>query len=363
MVTRIGWGGVAAGMAASIVLGLVGCGMQGAPQAPSLRLPEPVSGLTAERAGDRVSLRWTMPRRNTDKLLLKEEVPVWVCRRAGAGACLSVGGELRIAPGAEGAFTETLPRELATGAPQLLSYFVELKNRSGRSAGLSNAAVVVGGEAPGSVEGLTAEVRREGVVLYWANGTAQSLVRLHRKLISAESKAKAQDGLTKPTPETVEQNLLVAAGSGRALDKSIRFGQTYEYRAQRVTRLTVEGKMWELAGPQTEAVRVEAADVFPPSVPGALAAVASTEAETAIDVSWQPVADADLAGYVVYRCSADGDWARISGAEPQVAPAFHDARVQAGHTYRYAVSAVGVNGHESTRSAETQETVPAEALR
>jgi fibronectin type 3 domain-containing protein len=42
-----------------------------------------------------------------------------------------------------------------------------------------------------------------------------------------------------------------------------------------------------------------------------------------------------------------------------VGPAFHDAQVAPGHTYTYAVSAVDQGGHESARSAEARETVPA----
>jgi fibronectin type 3 domain-containing protein len=41
-----------------------------------------------------------------------------------------------------------------------------------------------------------------------------------------------------------------------------------------------------------------------------------------------------------------------------VPPAFHDAQVRPGHTYRYAVTAIDQGGHESARSTETQETVP-----
>jgi fibronectin type 3 domain-containing protein len=75
-------------------------------------------------------------------------------------------------------------------------------------------------------------------------------------------------------------------------------------------------------------------------------------------VSWQPVAEADLAGYAVYRREGDGAWQRISPAAPLVPPAFRDAQVQPGHTYHYAVSAVGQNGHESARSEEAEESVP-----
>jgi fibronectin type 3 domain-containing protein len=78
----------------------------------------------------------------------------------------------------------------------------------------------------------------------------------------------------------------------------------------------------------------------------------------AIDLSWQPGTEADLAGYIVYRREDDGAWQRISPPQPVVGPAFRDAQVQAGHAYHYAVSAVDQGGHESARSAEAQETVP-----
>ena len=92
-----------------------------------------------------------MPKKNTDKLLLKGDVDVRVCRREGTGPCEAVGGALWLAPGAKGSFDETLPPALASGAPRALSYFVELKNRNGRSAGLSNARG--GGGGRGSSDG------------------------------------------------------------------------------------------------------------------------------------------------------------------------------------------------------------------
>jgi fibronectin type 3 domain-containing protein len=145
------------------------------------------------------------------------------------------------------------------------------------------------------------------------------------------------------------------------MDKDIRFGETYEYRAQRVARVKVDGQMVELGGPLSAPVRVEAADVFPPAVPAGLAAVAvagENGGEPAIDLSWQPDTEADLVGYIVYRREGGGDWQRVSPAQPVVGPAFHDAHVQAEHSYIYAVSAVDQSGHESGRSGEAEETVP-----
>ena len=363
----------AAGLVAALAAGLIltGCGTPAAPQPPSLKLPVPVADLTASRTGNQVTLTWTTPKKSTDKLLLKGNVAGFVCCSIGS-RCAVYWAAQPVAPGAAGTFTDTLPAELAAGAPRPLSYFVELRNGNGRSAGLSNAAVVLAGEAPAPVAGFSAEVRKAGVVLRWEPlraATQESSIRLHRKLLTPPPPAKPpQQGLLTPAPEPLEQNLLVdscapEAGKGdcRTLDNSIRFGKIYEYRAQRVARLTVEGKTLELAGELSAPVRVEVRDIFPPAVPTGLAAVATTGdngAGNAIDLSWQPVTDADLAGYAVYRREGDGGWQRISPAGPLVPPAFHDAQVQPGHSYRYAVSSINQGGNESARSAETEESVP-----
>lgn len=350
--------------AAVLAGALAGCGTPGAPLPPSLNLPDPVTDLTAVRAGSQVSLSWTNPQKNTDKLTMKDDVSVWICRREGSAACADVGqGNLLFPPGSAGSFTETLPQTLASGAPRKLTYFVELKNRNGRSAGLSNQASVLAGAAPAPLTGLSAEVRKAGVVLRWTPDNEETAVRLQRKLLSPPAKSQQQEGLLTPPPEPLEQNLLVENGSrsGEALDKDIRFGEIYEYRAQRVTRVSADSKMLELDGALSQPVRVEAQDVFPPAVPQGLVAVAVAGvngAEPAIDLSWQPDSEADIAGYIVYRHEGDGGWQRVSVAEPLVGPAFHDGHVEPGRTYHYAVSAIDKGGHESARSAEAQETVP-----
>ncbi|MGA2634773.1 MAG: hypothetical protein ABSF16_11095 [Terracidiphilus sp.] len=348
-------------------LAIAGCGTPGAPSPPSLKLPDKVTDLSATRTGNQVSLTWTMPKKNTDKLLLKGNIAVRVCRKEGAEA-YATAGSLQLAPAADGVFTEMLPQTLVSGAPRPLTYFVELANHNGRSAGLSNDAVILAGEAPGPVAGLVAQVRKAGIALRWTPDQAGAreptgiAIRLHRKLLTPPV-AKPAQGPLAPPPEPIEQSLLVDSGeqTGRTLDKSIRFGQIYEYRAQRVARIAVEGQTLELAGELSAPIRVDALDIFPPDVPTGLAAVATagdTGTEASIDLSWQPVTDSDLAGYTIYRSESGGAWRRISPAEPVVPPAYHDAQVQPGHTYSYAVSAIDQLGHESARSAETEETVP-----
>ena len=352
-------------LAAALAAALSGCGTPAVPMPPSLNLPDRVTDLAAVRAGNQVALTWTMPAKSTDKLLLKTDVTVRVCRQLNTSGSDPAGAEFLLTPGADATFTDTLPAPLTAGSPRPLSYFVELKNHNGRSAGLSNAAVVFAGEAPASVTGLTAEVRKSGVVLRWNPGTDAAAIRLQRHLLTPPP-AKPKEGLLTPPPEPLDQSLLVnATGThppDRALDKDIRFGQTYEYRAQRVARIPLNGQTIELAGELTPPIRVDAQDVFPPAVPTGLAAVATAQAngaETAIDLSWQPVADVTLAGYAIYRREASSEGQRISPAQPVLGPAFHDNQVQPGHTYIYAVTAIDQLGHQSARSAEASETVPA----
>jgi hypothetical protein len=353
--------------AAAWVVLVASCGTPGAPQPPSLNLPDLITDLSAARNGNHVALSWTMPRRNTDKLLLKGIVAVRVCRREGSSADTSgcdSAGELELAPGLKGSFAEMLPSSLSTGAPRPLSYFVELKNRKGRSAGLSNAAVVLAGEAPAPVAGLAAQVRRDGVVLRWTSDQSLTAIRLERTLLTAPP-PRVQTGPLQAAPEPAEQNFLVESATGAALDKNITLGNTYEYRAQRVLRQSVDGKTLDLNGDLSPPIRVEALDVFPPATPTGLVAVATAAdapaaTEASIDLSWQPNPEADLAGYEVYRREEQTPWQRISGDHPVAGPAFHDAHVLPGHTYRYGVSAVDKGGHESGRSLEAQETVPSQ---
>jgi hypothetical protein len=375
-----GWGRAIALAGAGATLLLSGCGTPGAPQPPSLKLPEQVTDLTAVRAGNMVALHWTMPKKTTDHLLIKGPVRVVVCRVEGTHSCQTA-GEVAVDPGKEGQFSDTMPASLAAGEPRPLDYYVELKSPKGRSVGLSNATTVLAGAAPGAVAGLTAKVRANGVELHWS-GSETTAIRLHRKLLNPPvpkpaSKKDQSSGPMGAETEPVTRDLFVdAAAAGQepgAIDHTANFGEVYEYAAQRVRKIEVSRpdgkKTLELDGEISASIRVDVVDTFSPTVPQGLVAVLVPEEKT-IDLSWQPdsdpYVDKDLAGYIVYRAEAGdqnsastvANWKRISGEKPLAGPAYRDAGVESGHSYRYVVSAIDLTGHESKRSPEAQESVP-----
>lgn len=331
---------------------VLGCGMVAAPQPPSLKLPEPVADLTAQRVGNQVDLRWTMPKRTTDNLLLQGGQRAEICRQVANGPCGKV-GQITTAPAVEATFTDTLPPELLSGASQPLTYVIELENDAGRSAGPSNRALTATGAAPPKIVNFQARAQSNGIVLNWNPTGGEETVRIHRMLVTS---TKPTDQTTAvPSKQTLE---FKGKDEGSALDPEAALDHVYTYTAQRVAKVTLEGHSVEMDGAPSEPVTIHARDVFPPAVPQGLQVVADAEAH-AIDLSWQPDSEADLAGYIIYRREEGSSAApvRISGAaEP--APSFRDVKAEPGHTYEYSVSAVDKDGNESARSPEVQETLP-----
>jgi len=114
----------------------------------------------------------------------------------------------------------------------------------------------------------------------------------------------------------------------------------------------------QVEGDDTAPVRVVAHDVFPPSIPAGLQAVYSGEGQKPfIDLIWAPVANADLAGYNVYRSETNGRAIKLN-AELVKSASYRDSAAAPGTTYIYSVSAVDVRGNESRRSEEASESVP-----
>ncbi len=97
-------------------------------------------------------------------------------------------------------------------------------------------------------------------------------------------------------------------------------------------------------------------DVDPPAVP---TGVSSITADGYVIVVWNPVYQADVAGYGVYRSNvADGPYRRIGDVDSDEETEFADYGVVNGITYYYAVDAYDFSGNESDLSYETVQDTP-----
>jgi hypothetical protein len=341
----------------------MGCGAPGAPQPPSLKLPTPVLNLSAVRIGNSVRLAWTMPTRTTDHIALQHPVTVRVCRALENGLCANL-ASLLFPPGGAGAYTDELAAELAQGPDRLLRYEVILNNHAGKSAGPSNAAYSAAGVSPPAVTGLTGQVRADGVLLSWqpaAEPQRPVSYRIERLQLDAPAPKETPKSPLAPEVPAAAQTLVVHGKDGEdtahAIDSSALFNQRYRYTLERVATLAVSGKSVELQGVPSDAIVVATTDVFPPAVPLGLVAVADAAAG-AIDLSWSPDSDSDLAAYHVYRRDVHGDAPAERIASVGVETSYRDGGAEPEHTYAYSVSAVDESGNESKRSPEVEETLP-----
>lgn len=354
-----------------------GCGSPGAPSPPSLDLPQAVTSLSASRTDGAVHLAWTMPARTTDGGAIQRPVRAEICRETESGPCTTIATDF-FPPAKPATYTDHLPPGLASGAARILIYQVTLRNHAGKSAGPSNSAISTAGTAPAPLTGLTAEVHPDGVLLSWRPAppvvsavTGQGKMALDFRIERVLESPPAQGKQTLPSAtEPAQQMLVVHAESGpdpgHALDTNAQFNRKYRYTVQRVAMATLGGRTVEIEGQPSKPVTITTINIFPPSVPAGLAAVADAAAG-AIDLSWLPDTGQDLAGYYVYRRDVASGLpaARIGPANssnaalsPILPPAFRDTTAERGHTYAYSVSAVSRAGHESLRSPEVVETLP-----
>ena len=413
---------VAAGAALGLAL-LSGCASPGPPQPPSLKLPEIVTGLTANRVGDAVRLHWTTPSRTTDKLLIAEPVEADICRetlaavvptaaaKAGQNAalgsapsarksavtapCSPVVLRQRVTPGASEA-VDALPPELTAEPARLIAYRVQLRNAAGRTAGATPAVFASSGPAPHAVEELRGRATRAGVVLEWrpeAGGT--EAVELNRSILqpptatttetstatatTAGSGTAHRAGLPGAAREPLESRFRAgtagssAVDAGGTVDRTAQIDHSYRYTAERVRSVELSGQRLEVRSVASAEVTVEMKDVFPPEAPLGLVAVPgyAGEAEVqfgeqaqraVIDLSWEPNLEPRVVGYRVYRRDLDGEATAIwrrLNSELVTMAAYRDLNVVAGRRYAYRVTAVDVTGNESARSGEVVETAPA----
>lgn len=344
---------------------LTGCGTPGAPQLPSLQLARPVDDLTASRKGNKVQLDWTLPRKNTDRTLVKSIPQTRVCRHEGTGlmsGCTVVGTVQNTKPidvrkGEEPPavhmkYVDELPTKLGDEHPAgFVRYAVEILNTRQRSAGLSNQVLIPVAPTITPPEQFTVTVEADGVLISWTGADVpnppQGLTYRYR-IERGPAGANAYIAVADVEP----------ASEGFYLDKTFAWETKYDYRITSVTLVHSEGVNMAVEGADSNPVATFTRDIYPPAEPSGLQAVFSSVGQKPfVDLNWAPNMEGDLAGYNVFRSVGGGEPVKLNQQLARV-PSYRDGTVLPGKTYIYSISAVDLRGNESPRSAETSEAVP-----
>jgi pectin methylesterase-like acyl-CoA thioesterase len=192
----------------------------------------------------------------------------------------------------------------------------------------SAAPVVADTTAPAAPTALTATAGDSKATLSWT-APADKDVAGYNVYRSATGPATAAS--TKVTGSTV---------SGTSYtDNGLVNGTSYSYV---VTAVDAAGN--ESAVSTATSATPVLGDSAAPAVP---AGVATKLGKSTVTVSWTSVADADLAGYAVYRSTGSGastKLATVSGTS------FTDTTATVGTSYRYTVTATDTSGNESAAS-------------
>jgi hypothetical protein len=352
-----------------LVAAIAGCGTPGAPSLPSLNLPIPPTDLTATRRGNKVDLEWTLPRKNTDRTIIKHNPTTQLCRHEGTmlmAKCEIVAvippptlkpaerekneqppGPVHIH------YVDTLPPELGLKNPAgFVMYGVEEINLHGRSAGISNQVPIPITPTIAPPDQVSAEISAEGVRVTWSGPQPPTppagvtyLYRVMRRPVGAPGYIVIDD--------------VPPSATGSYLDKTFAWEQKYQYRITTLSQVQANGLNAGVEGGDSPPAEVYTKDIYPPAQPAGLQAVYSSVGQKPfIDLSWAPNQEGDLAGYNVFRWTAGAEPHKLNTQLTQVS-SYRDEAVEPGKTYFYSVSAVDLRNNESPRSAEASETVPA----
>jgi fibronectin type 3 domain-containing protein len=189
----------------------------------------------------------------------------------------------------------------------------------------------------------------------WSNFVALPVVMPPEKPVVAEPEATAkgvkltwrakgpQFRVFRKPEGTEEFTLAATVDHADWIDPDAEFGKRTTYLVQSVVKLngtqSVESEL-------SNEVSINPVDTFPPAPPVELHATAGP---ASVELSWEPNAEPDLAGYRVYRSVGGGAFEKI--ADLSAIPSYSDKAVERGKAYRYAITAIDKAGNESGRSA------------
>ncbi len=309
-----------------------GCGYAGDPLPPLASVPARVTDLAAVQRGARIIVQFSIPERTTEGIAIK--TPVRLDLRIGTAAPPFDAGQwaaqARKVP--ESALPYSIPSAEWTGKE--VSIAVNVIGANGKRSGWSNFADIPVVAAPPQPGSLQAQPTAEGVRLTWNGGAGDFRgFRIYRR--------SGEDPRFAPVADVAESAWT---------DHTAEFGKPYTYMVQRIVKL---GDRREAESEPSAEVTITPRDTFEPAAPAGLSAFPAPDS---IELTWQRNAEADLAGYRIYRATPGGAFEKMADAG-QI-PAYSDRAVEHGKQYRYAVTAIDQSGNESVKSTAVEVAFP-----
>ncbi|MBZ5550134.1 MAG: hypothetical protein LAO22_19605 [Acidobacteriia bacterium] len=243
----------------ALCLMLAGCAQTGPPLPPSLELPRPPSDLRASRKGNAVTLTWSEPALTTDRQSVRSLGPTRICRTTEAEmtecgnpvAEVAAPHEPPSATARRQTFTDSLPSTMQEQNPTGdVTYAVEVLNRDGRGAGLSNRVHLPAVPTLPPPQNPAVELTGDGTVVTWTSaGETTSVPGVqHRYRIYRREESSGKDVVAgeMPAGET---------GPSRFVDSSFEWEKTYLYRITAVSIVARPGSSVQVEGEDTSALR------------------------------------------------------------------------------------------------------------
>jgi hypothetical protein len=366
----------------------LGCGKRGDPLPPLARTPQPVRDLSVAQRGSDLEIRYSAPRTTTGGIRLDlHTVEILTARAEGDFAKTALVEARKVAPGETAVWTQPLP------PPGTRLRVAARAVSSGDRSALTPIVTLTVEPAPAPPADLKARLTPEAVVLNWTGIVPSPPPPPSPAPSPSASPAASPSPSPAPSPST-------RAGGARARPSAspglparpvavappkpatpgfriFRRDPVASYEAPMnpvpITTLVFEdrtagaGSRWcyvvRLAasvdpvvesGPSDE-VCVDITDVAPPGAPAGVATVAGTDA---VDLSWSPSPETDLAGYRVYR-GPEGAAAPARVAElPSGQTTWRDTTPGRGGLYLYTVTAFDRSGNESAPSRPAEGHLP-----
>jgi hypothetical protein len=229
-----------------------------------------------------------------------------------------------------------LPEPVPTSPPQRF-YAVRAHAEGGETSDLSNLVALLPRAVPAAPAEFQVQPQKSGVALSWTASSDPAVVGYNVYRRAAELTGY---GAPIATP---------GAGAAAATDASATYGQRYIFA---VTAVASREPLVESALSIEREIAYE--DRFGPAAPKGITALPMPGE---LILVWEPVAEPDVAGYVVERADPGSGFHRVT-PEPVAETQFDDAGLGSGFTFRYRVAAIDRSGNLGEFSREAQARIP-----